>query len=119
MHFQTAPHAQDKMVYVVAWNILDVVLDINPGSPTYWKFESFHLSSENNQALFIPKWYAHGFTSQSEESITSYMITAGYAPENDTGINWDSFWFDWGIENPIVSEKDQNLINFWVKEFNF
>lgn len=113
MHFQTAPYAQDKFVYVIQWEILDVILDVNKESPTYWKHISVQLSSENNMAVFISKGYAHGFASISEESITAYMVSSWYAPKNDKAIHWNSFGFDWNIQNPIVSERDNIHPHFW------
>jgi len=118
MHFQTAPHAQDKFVYVIAWEILDVILDINKESPTYGKSISLKLSSDNNKAVFIKKWYAHGFASLTDESVAAYMVTNRYAPENDKAIHWNSFGFDWWIKNPIISERDNLHPNLW-KDNNF
>lgn len=119
MHFQTAPYAQDKFVYVISGKIRDVVLDIRSDSPSYWKYIDFELSEDNNYGLYIKKWFAHWFASLSNESIIGYMLSSWYSPEHDTWILYNSFWYNWGIKNPIVSEKDKIQSPFWDEKIIF
>lgn len=119
MHFQIAPHAQDKFVYVISGKIKDIVLDMRSDSSSYWKILEFELSAENNFGLYIQKWFAHWFSSLNSESIIWYMLTWWYSPEHDTWILYDSFWYDWGIEHPIISKKDKIQLPFWKEKFIF
>jgi len=112
MHFQTPPHDHEKLVYVPNGSILDVVLDIRKNSPTYGKHVSQHLSSENGYIFYVPKGCAHGFLSLEDHTNVTYMQTTMYADGHDGGLNYDSFGFDWGIDAPIMSDKDKDLISF-------
>jgi len=116
MHFQLPPDDHVKLVYCAKGEILDVVVDLRKNSPTYGKFFSINLTENNGKILYIPKGFAHGFKSLTDNSVVVYMTTKEYSPENDTGIRWDSFGFDWGIDNPIMSERDKSFPS--LKEFN-
>lgn len=109
MHFQLPPSAVDKLVYVSSWIILDVVLDLRKDSWTYGEYIKKELNDENNIAIFIPKWLAHGFLSLSDTSTVHYLTTEVYDPVNDTWISWDSFGYDWEWVDPIISGKDAQL----------
>jgi len=115
MHFQTPPYDHIKIVYVPHGKIVDVVLDIREGSPSYGQFFSIELSSENNKILVIPKGLAHGFKSLEDNTNVTYMQTTSYAPNNDDGIRYDSFGFDWNCSHPKLSDRDLGLSKF--KEF--
>ncbi len=106
MHFQTPPYDHIKLVYVPYGSVLDVVLDIRKGSPTYGKYFSTKLSNENGKVLIIPKGFAHGFKSLEDNTNVTYMQTTCYAPNNDDGIKYDSFGFDWDCNNFQISERD-------------
>ncbi len=106
MHFQTPPMEHIKLVYVPFGKILDVVLDIRKNSPTYGKYFSIELSSENAKVLIIPKGLAHGFKSLEDDTNVTYMQTTVYSPENDMGIRYDSFGFNWDCNNPKISHRD-------------
>lgn len=112
MHFQTPPHEHEKLVYVPSGAILDVVLDIRKNSPTYGKCVSQNLNADNGYIFYIPKGCAHGFLSLEDNTNVTYMQTTMYAPNNDGGINCHSFGFDWGIKNPIVSDRDLSFDAF-------
>lgn len=112
MHFQTPPHDHLKLVYVPAGKIIDVVLDIRKGSATYGKSFDIELSSENAKVLIIPKGLAHGFKSIEDNTNVTYMQTSGYSPECDGGIRYDSFSYDWKIENSKMSDRDKEFESF-------
>jgi len=115
MHFQTPPHDHEKMVYVTTGSILDLVVDIRKNSATYGKYVSQKLTSENGYIFYIPRGCAHGFLSLEDNTNVTYMQTSMYAPNNDGGINPQSIGFDWGVENPITSDRDltfDNLVDF-------
>lgn len=110
LHYQLAPHAQTKLIRVLSGNILDVVVDIREGSPTYGKVFSLELSAENNKQLLVPKGFAHGFSVLSETAEVMYKCDAFYHKESEAGIIFNDpvLNIDWGIpaDKAIVSEKD-------------
>ena len=116
MHFQTPPKDHEKMVYVTHGAILDVVVDIRKGSVTYGKHVSQTLTAKNGYIFYIPRGCAHGFLSLEDDSNVTYMQTSMYAPNNDGGINPQSIGFDWGIDNPITSDRDLTFDN--LEDFN-
>ncbi len=116
MHFQLPPDDHVKLVYCAKGEILDVVVDIRKNSPTYGKFFSIDLTESNGKIMYIPKGFAHGFKSLTDNSVVVYMTTKEYSPENDAGIRWDSFGFNWKVENPIISQRDKSFLP--LKEFN-
>jgi dTDP-4-dehydrorhamnose 3,5-epimerase len=107
LHFQKAPFAQGKLVRVISGRVLDVAVDIRPESPTFGKHEVFELRSDTNNMAYVPEGFAHGFVAL-EDSVFSYKCTNIYNKESESGILWNDpdLGIDWGIENPIVSEKD-------------
>jgi len=106
MHFQTPPAQHTKLVYVNKGNIADVVLDIRTNSATFGKYFSITISDNQPKLIYIPEGLAHGFLSLQKNSIVSYLQTSVYSKDNDNGIKWDSFGFDWGITNPTISTRD-------------
>lgn len=111
MHFQTPPVDHSKLVFVISGSIIDVVLDIRKNSKTYGKFFSLKLE-ENEESIFIPSGFAHGFKALEDNTVVVYNQTSCYSKEHDAGILWNSFKFDWEIENPIVSSRDQSFDEF-------
>ena len=107
MHFQTPPHDHAKLVTVIQGTILDVVLDLRKGSPTFGQYETFELSRENRKSIYIPRGCAHGFTALSEMAVAYYMVTSEYSPDHDSGVRYDSFGFNWPVADPIISERDK------------
>ena len=106
MHFQTPPHDHEKLVYCMQGRVLDVVVDLRKGSPTYGRHLAVELDASRGHGLMIPKGMAHGFLALTEEVLMAYKVTTVYAPASDAGIRWDSFGLDWGIDQPIVSARD-------------
>ncbi len=113
LHYQLNPHAQSKLVRVLAGRILDVAVDIRKGSRTYGRHFSIELSAENKKQLLIPPGFAHGFSVLSEHAEVLYKCDAYYNKESEGGIifNDPALGIDWqlpaGLE--IVSEKDRKL----------
>ncbi len=114
LHFQAPPHAQGKLVQVIKGSVLDVAVDIRPGSPTYGEYYSILLSEENKTQLFIPAGFAHGFLTLEDDTIFSYKCTDFYNKESEQSILWNDSDINikWGVENPTVSEKDRKAIKF-------
>lgn len=112
LHFQLPPHAQSKLVRVVEGAILDVVVDIRKGSPTFGKHIAVELSAENHRQLFVPRGFAHGYSVLSKEAVMEYKCDNYYAPESEGAIAWNdaALAIDWGVpaEKVILSEKDKH-----------
>lgn len=109
MHFQLPPHEHTKLVYVSKGSILDVVVDLRADSKTYKQYYYVKLNDENANYLYIPSGFAHGFLSLEDDTIVNYAQTSCYNKGADAGIAYNSFGFDWGVENPIVSGRDLNF----------
>lgn len=116
MHFQTPPEDHVKLVYCSQGSVLDVVLDIRRGSPTYGQFDSFELSGDKGECLYIPKGFAHGFLTLSERATMTYKVTTAHSPDNDEGILWNSFGMKWLIQTPILSSRDLSFKE--IQNFN-
>lgn len=116
LHYQLNPMAQAKLVRVVEGQVLDVVLDIRKGSPTFGKHFDILLSAENKKQLYIPRGFAHGFSVVSETCIFQYKCDNYYSKESEGGIlfNDADLNIDWKVktEEAIVSDKDKMLPAF-------
>lgn len=112
MHFQLPPYTQSKLVRVVNGKVLDVVVDIRKGSPTYGKYEMCELTEENHRQFFVPKGMAHGFAVLSEEAIFQYKCDEFYHPEAEGAIAWNDpdIAIQWPIDDQdvLLSEKDKH-----------
>lgn len=115
-HFQAPPHAHAKLVYCINGRVLDVIMDIRKGSPTYGQCAGVDLSAENHHLIFIPVGFAHAFASLEEESCLIYKTDSVYAPDADAGILWSSVNFDWPFQDPIISDRDGAFTDF--RSFN-
>lgn len=111
LHFQMPPHTETKLVRVVRGAILDVFVDLRKNSNTFGKWDVAELSAENARAVYIPKGFAHGFRTLTDNTLIEYKIDAPYQAELADGILWNDrdLNIDWNIENPIISERDRNL----------
>lgn len=114
LHFQNPPHEQGKLVRVMQGALLDVVVDLRTNSAAYGNHIKVELNDENHFMLWIPAGFAHGFLSLKDNTVFCYQCTGFYNKLSDNGILWNDkdLNIDWGIDRPIVSAKDQNLISF-------
>lgn len=115
LHFQKNPKCQAKIVEVIKGSAIDVVVDIREGSPSYGQSTAVLLTPDNNRQLFVPRGFAHGFISLEDDTIFQYLIDNDYAPDmeggiywNDPelGIDWEGMFQEYGIDEPLTSEKD-------------
>lgn len=108
LHFQKKPHEQGKLVRVAEGLIRDVAVDIRKDSPYFKRWVMVELKP--GEMLWIPPGFAHGFYAL-KDSIVVYMTTDYYYPELDCGIRWNDpeLAIDWGVDNPVLSEKDAHL----------
>lgn len=108
LHFQAPPYAQGKLVRVIHGAVMDVALDIRQGSPTFGQHHSVLLTAENMKLFWIPTGFAHGFATLEDDTIFAYKCTNVYNKESEGCVLWNDalLGIDWGLENPVVSEKD-------------
>jgi dTDP-4-dehydrorhamnose 3,5-epimerase len=111
LHYQLR-HAQAKLCRVVEGEVIDVVVDIRVGSPYFGKSISALLSAERNNQLYVPPGFAHGFLVLSERAQFLYKCSDFYDPTDEYGIIWNDpdLSINWGVNNPILSDKDQRYL---------
>lgn len=122
LHYQSPPHAQDKLVRCSRGAMRDVAVDGRRGSPTFGKSVVVDLTAENGKQLFVPKGFLHGFVTLLPDTEVQYKCTDVYAPDCDGAVLWSSVGIDWGLTGePILSAKDQVAIPFadWTSPFNY
>ena len=111
LHYQLPPFSQSKLVSVLQGTVMDVVVDIRKGSPTFGQHFSQELSDQNNFQLFIPRGFAHGYITLSETSIFHYKVDNNYSPQSEVGIapNDTKLGIDWILPETkwIQSDKDR------------
>lgn len=108
IHFQKGKWCQAKLVRCTRGAVLDVAVDLRKHSPTYKQWVGVELSEENKKQLLIPRGFGHGFVTLTDHVEFMYKADNYYAPQADAGIRWNdpTIGVDWGIADPILSEKD-------------
>jgi dTDP-4-dehydrorhamnose 3,5-epimerase len=111
---QRDPHVEVKLVRCTHGAILVVIIDIRPNSPTYRHWQGFELSSGNGDQIYIPKGFAHGFQTLSDDVEVSYLISTPYAPASASGIRHDdpAFGIRWPLSITEISKKDLQWPDF-------
>ena len=117
LHFQFPPFAEAKLVRCVKGAVFDVFVDLREGSPTLGKWDSIELSEENKKMILVPKGFAHGYCTLTDESDVLYKVDEFYHPESEGGILWDDpdLNIKWPVSKPVLSEKDKK--NMTLSEF--
>lgn len=110
IHFQKNPMSQTKLICCTRGRILDVAVDLRKNSPSYLKWVKVELTEDNKRFLYIPKGFGHGFVTLTDDVEVLYKVDEYYSPENDRSIRFDDreIGVDWGIKNPVLSQKDLN-----------
>jgi dTDP-4-dehydrorhamnose 3,5-epimerase len=121
LHFQNPPYEQGKLVRVLSGKVIDVAVDIRKNSLTYGKHVSVELSKENKKMFWIPPGFAHGFAVLEDNTIFSYKCTNYYNKQSEGDLFWNDkeLNIDWGIDHPILSQKDQDSQVFIELESKF
>jgi len=115
MHFQLPPFCEDKIVSCMQGAIYDVIIDLNYNSSTYGNWFGVTLSAENQQSLYVPKGFAHGYMTLTDDTAIHYMVSEYYTPSHESGVRWndDTFKINWPrTENLLISTKDQQWADF-------
>jgi dTDP-4-dehydrorhamnose 3,5-epimerase len=111
LHYQVAPHEEPKLVRCTQGAIYDVIVDMQPHSPTYKQWLAVELTAENHTMIYIPGGFAHGYQILMDNTEVFYQVGTFYAPEYERGFRWNdpAFGIEWPITPPLVlSEKDKN-----------
>ncbi|MBL7870149.1 MAG: dTDP-4-dehydrorhamnose 3,5-epimerase [Cyclobacteriaceae bacterium] len=123
LHYQIAPYPQTKLVRVLSGRILDVVVDLRKEEKTFGKYFSIELSSENNRQLLVPKGFAHGFITLSDQAVVFYKCDEYYYPNAEQGLHYSdpAIDIDWGMDKAdfILSEKDKKNPTLANANLNF
>ena len=119
LHYQSPPHAQGKLVRCGRGALFDVAVDARRGSATYGRWVGAELSFDNGRQLWIPAGFLHGFVTLQDDTEVVYKCTAHYDRASDGAVRWDSVGVDWGVDDPVLSEKDSSAPVFadWESPF--
>ena len=119
LHYQSPPMAQGKLVRCGRGALYDVAVDVREGSSSFGQWFGATLTEENGTQLWIPAGFLHGFVTLLPDTEIAYKCTAHYSPEHDGAVRWDSLGIDWGLDTPILSEKDAKAPAFvdWKTPF--
>jgi len=111
LHFERAPHLEDKLVSCHGGAIFDVAVDLRPGSPTYKGWVGYELTGQNHRMLYIPKGFAHGFITLAPDSVVGYQMAEFYVPGHSAGIRWDDpdIGIEWPLAPTLISDRDREL----------
>ena len=121
LHFQQAPMAQAKIVRVVTGAVMDVAVDLRKGSPTYLQWVAVELTAENHRQFYIPRGFGHAFLTLTDNVTFCYKADNLYSKECDRSIRFDdpAIGVDWGIADPVLSDKDRNAPLLSDSDCNF
>ncbi|MGF1566311.1 MAG: dTDP-4-dehydrorhamnose 3,5-epimerase [Flavobacteriales bacterium] len=110
LHFQVPPFEMGKLIRVVNGSVLDVAVDLRVGSPTFGRHASVVLSAQNKRQMWVPPGFAHGFLALEDDSIVSYKCSTYYNRDSERCLRWNDpdLGIDWGVDKPLLSEKDAN-----------
>jgi dTDP-4-dehydrorhamnose 3,5-epimerase len=111
LHFQQDPHGEEKIVSCTRGAILDVIVDLRPGSPTFARHVARELTPDNGLALYVPKGFAHGFQTLEDASTVAYAISEAYVASASAGVRWDdpAIGVAWPLEVTVISDRDRGL----------
>lgn len=113
LHFQKPPYGQGKLVRVIKGRVIDIAVDLREGSETFGEHLMVELDDQSNNMLYVPEGFAHGFAAL-EDSVFFYKCTNYYHKASESGVLWNdkTLNINWGVNDPIVSEKDRLLPTF-------
>lgn len=119
LHYQSPPFAQGKLVRCGRGSLFDVAVDARRGSETYGQWVGVELSFENGRQIWVPPGFLHGFVTREPDTEVVYKCTAHYDRASDGGVRWNSLGIDWGVSDPVLSDKDRTAPAFadWTSPF--
>jgi len=116
-HYQRPPYAETKFVRALLGSVWDVFVDLRAGSATYGEWDAVELLAERFNAVYIPRGFAHGFCTLTDECLITYKVDNFYAPDHESGVRWNDpdIGIDWPVEGePVTSERDSRQP--WLRE---
>lgn len=121
LHYQSPPHAQGKLVRCGRGSLFDVAVDARVGSPTYGQWFGTELSFESGRQLWVPAGCLHGFVTREPDTEVVYKCTDYFDAGADGAVRWDSLGIDWGVDEPVLSDKDSRAPAFadWTSPFRW
>ncbi|MBK4216377.1 dTDP-4-dehydrorhamnose 3,5-epimerase [Paracoccus caeni] len=121
LHYQSPPFAQGKLVRCGRGSLYDVAVDVRAGSKTYGDWIGVELSYENGRQLWVPPGFLHGFVTHEPDTEIIYKCTAHYDRASDGAVRWGSLGIEWGVDDPILSDKDRAATAFadWTSPFQY
>ena len=119
LHYQAPPHAQGKLVRCGRGRLFDVAVDGRVDSPNWGRAVGVELSAENGRQLWVPAGFLHGFVTREDDTEIVYKCTDYYDRDSDGAVRWDSVDVDWGVSDPVLSDKDRAATPFqdWKSPF--
>ncbi|WP_159512580.1 dTDP-4-dehydrorhamnose 3,5-epimerase [Sphingomonas sp. T1] len=110
MHFQRGQHAEAKLIRCTRGSIMDVIVDLRGGSPTYLRHEAFELSADNRRQLYVPPGFAHSFQTLADDIEVTYLVSAPYTPSAEGGVRYNDplLAIKWPLPISVISDKDEN-----------
>lgn len=114
MHYQLSPKAETKIVRCLRGALYDVILDLRVGSSTFGESFGTELTADNRRLLYVPKGFAHGFITLTDNTEALYFVDEFYSPENERGVRYNDpkFAIEWPAAPTVLSEKDKNYPSF-------
>lgn len=121
LHFQVPPYEQGKLVRVICGSVMDVAVDLRKNEPTYGQHFKLQLDDREKTMIYIPPGFAHGFVSLEDDTIFFYKCTKIFNRESEKALRWDDpdLAIDWGVSEPVLSDKDRKagLFNNFISPF--
>ena len=110
LHYQLPPAAEVKVVRCVRGALWDVILDLRAGSASFGKWFGTELSAENRTMMYVPRGFAHGFVTLTDDAEAIYLVSAAYSPDNERGVRYDdpAVGIEWPLQPADISDKDRN-----------
>lgn len=109
MHYQHPPHEEVKLVRCTRGSILDVIVDLRPGSPTERRWVGVELTWQNRRMMYVPRGFAHGYQSLEDETEVTYQVSEFYHPESEGRLLWNdpAIGIEWPVAEVVISDKDR------------
>jgi len=114
LHYQLPPDTEVKLVRCIRGALWDVIVDVRPGSPSFGRWFGAELTAQNRRMMYVPRGFAHGFITLTDDSELIYFVSDFYEPKQERGLRWNDpkIAIDWPIAPSVISDKDANWPDF-------
>ncbi len=119
MHLQLLPFAETKLVRCTHGAMYDVIVDLRPDSPTFQQWTAIDLTADNLKALYVPKGFAHGFQTLTDDTSVFYQMSGCYQPGFARGFRWNdpTFKIDWPLPVKVIADRDRDYPDYSAESF--